>query len=55
VISGTGDPLVPVQNARLLARQIPHARLELIPGGGHFWLLEQPEASAALVEAFLSG
>jgi poly(3-hydroxyoctanoate) depolymerase len=44
-----------VQNARLLARQIPRARLELIPGGGHFWLLEQPEASAALVEAFLSG
>ena len=55
VMSGTGDPLVPVQNARLLARQIPQARLELIPGGGHFWILEQPEASAALLEAFLSG
>jgi poly(3-hydroxyoctanoate) depolymerase len=55
VLSGTGDPLVPVQNAYLLARQIPRARLELIPGGGHFWTLEQPEASAALVEEFLSG
>jgi pimeloyl-ACP methyl ester carboxylesterase len=55
VLSGTGDPLVPVQNAQLLARQIPRARLELIPGGGHFWTLEQPEASAALVEEFLSG
>jgi poly(3-hydroxyalkanoate) depolymerase len=55
VLSGTGDPLVPVQNAHLLARQIPRARLELIPGGGHFWILEQPEASAALVEEFLSG
>jgi poly(3-hydroxyalkanoate) depolymerase len=55
VLSGTGDPLVPVQNAHLLARQIPHARLELIPGGGHFWILEQPEASAALVEEFFSG
>jgi poly(3-hydroxyalkanoate) depolymerase len=54
VLSGTGDPLVPVQNAHLLARQIPRARLALIPGGGHFWTLEQPEASAALVEEFLS-
>ncbi len=55
VFSGTEDPLVPVQNAQLLARQIPRARLELIPGGGHFWMLEQPEASAALVDEFLSG
>ncbi len=55
VFSGNQDPLVPVQNAHLLARQIPRARLELIPGGGHFWMLEQPEASAALVDEFLSG
>jgi pimeloyl-ACP methyl ester carboxylesterase len=44
-----------VQNARLLARQIPDARLELIPGGGHLWLLEHPETSAALIDGFLSG
>jgi pimeloyl-ACP methyl ester carboxylesterase len=55
VISGTDDPLVPVQNAHLLARQIPGARLKLIPGGGHLWMLEQPEASAALVDEFLAG
>jgi poly(3-hydroxyalkanoate) depolymerase len=55
VFSGADDPLVPVQNAHLLARQIPNARLELIPGGGHLWMLEQPEASAGLVDEFLSG
>jgi poly(3-hydroxyoctanoate) depolymerase len=55
VLSGADDPLVPVQNARLLARQIPHARLELIPDAGHLWMLEHPEASAALVGEFLSG
>ena len=55
VVSGTADPLVPVQNAQLLARQIPHARLELIPGGGHLWLLEHPEASADLIGGFLAG
>lgn len=55
VFSGAEDPLVPVQNAHLLARQIPGARLKLIPGGGHLWMLEHPEASAALVDEFLSG
>jgi pimeloyl-ACP methyl ester carboxylesterase len=55
VVSGAADPLVPVQNARLLARQIPDARLELIPGGGHLWLLEHAETSAALIDGFLSG
>jgi pimeloyl-ACP methyl ester carboxylesterase len=44
-----------VHNARLLARQIPHAQLELVPDAGHLWMLEQPEASAALVGEFLSG
>jgi poly(3-hydroxyalkanoate) depolymerase len=55
VVSGADDPLVPVQNAHLLARRIPNARLELIPDGGHLWMLEHPEASAALVDRFLSG
>ncbi len=55
VLSGAEDPLVPIQNAHLLARRIPDARLKLIPGGGHLWMLEQPEASAALVDEFLSG
>lgn len=55
VLSGADDPLVPVQNAQMLARRIPHAPLELIPHGGHLWMLERPEASAALVGEFLSG
>jgi pimeloyl-ACP methyl ester carboxylesterase len=55
VVSGAEDPLVPVRNAELLARGIPGARLELIPGGGHLWMLEQPGASAALVDGFLAG
>lgn len=55
VVSGAADPLVPVPNARLLAGQIPHARLELVPDGGHLWLLEHPEASARLIDGFLTG
>jgi poly(3-hydroxyalkanoate) depolymerase len=55
VFCGTQDPLVPVQNAHLLAHRIPRARLELISRGGHLWMLEHPEVSAALVDEFLSG
>jgi len=35
VIHGSDDPLVPVPAAHDLARHIPHAQLEIIPGMGH--------------------
>jgi pimeloyl-ACP methyl ester carboxylesterase len=54
VIGGDDDPLVPVRNARILAHRIPHARLNVVPGGGHLWMLEHPELCAALIAAFLS-
>jgi poly(3-hydroxyoctanoate) depolymerase len=54
VVSGDDDPLVPLQNARMLAERIPHATLAVIPGGGHLWMLEVPDRSAALVTQFLS-
>ena len=54
VISGTDDPLIPVENARLLANRIPGARLTVVDGGGHLWLLEHANAAAALVDEFLS-
>ena len=53
VISGTDDPLVPWQNAKMLARLLPHATLCIIPGGGHLWLLDHATSSAALIERFL--
>jgi poly(3-hydroxyalkanoate) depolymerase len=54
VVSGDDDPIVPVVNARLMARLIPNARLHIIPGGGHLVLLEQPANVAALVSDFLT-
>ncbi|HEU5266021.1 MAG TPA: alpha/beta fold hydrolase [Jatrophihabitans sp.] len=53
VISGDDDPLVPMKNARVLAGRIRHARLQVIPHGGHLWLLEHADASAALIAEFL--
>jgi pimeloyl-ACP methyl ester carboxylesterase len=54
VVSGADDPLVPVENGRLLAERIPGARLTVIDGGGHLWLLEHADAAATLVDEFLS-
>jgi poly(3-hydroxyoctanoate) depolymerase len=54
VVSGDDDPLVPLQNARILAERIPNARLVVIPGGGHLWMLELPDRSAGVVRQFLS-
>jgi poly(3-hydroxyoctanoate) depolymerase len=54
VISGVDDPLVPTKNAHVLAKRIPDARLNLIPGGGHLWLIEHASASAATVDEFLA-
>ena len=54
VMAGDDDPIIPLANARILARRIPHARLEVLTGGGHLFLLEEPEHSAALVSEFLA-
>jgi pimeloyl-ACP methyl ester carboxylesterase len=54
VLAGDDDPIVPAINGRILARVIPNARLEIIRGGGHLFLLERPTEIAALVADFLT-
>lgn len=53
VLSGDDDPIIPVANAHLLTRMIPHARLHLYPGG-HLAVLTESDDLAPVVEAFLS-
>jgi poly(3-hydroxyalkanoate) depolymerase len=53
VLSGDDDPIVPLANGRILARRIPDARLHVVPGGGHLFLLERPAEVADLVATFL--
>jgi poly(3-hydroxyalkanoate) depolymerase len=53
VLVGDDDPIVPVVNGKILTRVIPHARLEIIRGGGHLLLLERPTEIAAIVADFL--
>lgn len=53
VLSGDDDPIVPPANGRILARRIPDARLHIVPGGGHLFILERPAEIADLVAEFL--
>jgi pimeloyl-ACP methyl ester carboxylesterase len=51
VLHGTDDPLLPVGNARILAERIPGAKLVLLEGARHAYLLEkQAEADTAVLD-----
>jgi poly(3-hydroxyoctanoate) depolymerase len=54
VLAGDDDPIVPLVNARILAHRIPDARLHVVSGGGHLFLLERPAEVAGLVTGFLT-
>jgi poly(3-hydroxyalkanoate) depolymerase len=54
VLAGDEDPLVPLVNARLLARLLPDARMHVVSGGGHLFLLDQPDDVVDVIQRFLS-
>ncbi len=53
VIAGDDDPIVPMLNGYLLSRLIRDARLHVVRGGGHLFLLERPAEMAGVVTDFL--
>jgi poly(3-hydroxyalkanoate) depolymerase len=53
VLTGDDDPIIRVANARVLARLIPKARLVVLPGAGHLFLIDQAADSARLIRQFL--
>ncbi len=54
VLAGDDDPIVPLVNGRILVHRIPDARLHVVRGGGHLFLLERPAETADLVAQFLA-
>lgn len=50
VVVGTRDVLTPPHMARVIAREIPGAELELLPGCGHMVMLERPGELCDLLE-----
>lgn len=53
VMTGDDDPIIPLINGRILTWRIPRAHLHIVRGGGHLFLLEEPETSAATIVQFL--
>ena len=54
VINGEAETVVIPTVARYIVEHNPRARLHLIPGGRHFWNLEEPEACNALLLKLLA-
>jgi pimeloyl-ACP methyl ester carboxylesterase len=54
VIHGETDQLVPVENGRIVARAIPHARLVTIPHASHIFFTDQLEAASRALLEFLA-
>jgi 3-oxoadipate enol-lactonase len=53
VISGAEDRLIPPENSRRIAKAIPGAELNLLPGAAHyFWIEKARETAQALVDFF---
>ena len=53
VLAGDDDPLVPVANGQILARLIRDARLVVVRGGGHLFLLQLAPEMATLIADFV--
>lgn len=53
IVHGDDDPLVPLVNARYLARSIPNATLRVIRGAGHLLLFDEAARVGPVIEAFL--
>jgi poly(3-hydroxyalkanoate) depolymerase len=54
ILSADDDPIIPLANARLLAWRLPNATLEVVPRGGHLFLLTHADSVAPRIAAFLA-
>ena len=53
IIAGTADQIIPLEDSQYLHEQITGSQLVKIEGGGHLVTLEQPQAVASAVQAWL--
>jgi pimeloyl-ACP methyl ester carboxylesterase len=54
VMTGDADKLVPPANSDILAKLIPGARKEIIPGGSHVFFTERAAEASAPILGFLA-
>ena len=55
VLSADDDPIAPLVNAKMIASRLPGARLHVVAGGGHLFIMTHVAEIAPLVERFLGG
>lgn len=55
IVAGADDQVVPPVNAEFLDQRLPHSRVDLIAGAGHFCWEERPAEYAALVTGWWAG
>jgi pimeloyl-ACP methyl ester carboxylesterase len=53
IVVGDDDPLVPLSNPMLMASRMPDARIMVVPGEGHFLLLDRDGAALPPIREFL--
>jgi poly(3-hydroxyalkanoate) depolymerase len=53
IVAGDDDPSVPLLNARMLAARLPDARVHVVRGGGHLFLLDEPDSALGEIRGFL--
>ncbi len=54
ILTGKEDALVVPENSKILAERIPRSRLEIVPGGGHQFMIERPKEVNRIVLEFLN-
>jgi pimeloyl-ACP methyl ester carboxylesterase len=54
ILSGRCDRLVPPANGILMARELPHSRLVLVPGEGHLLLFDAASAALPILADFFA-
>jgi 3-oxoadipate enol-lactonase len=52
VVHGENDRLIPKENGELIAREIPEARLHLIPHAGHYYSTDEPSVDGVIADFF---
>jgi pimeloyl-ACP methyl ester carboxylesterase len=55
VLAGDDDPLVPTVNSLIFTRLMPDCRRHVVRGGGHLFLIDEPESVAGVIDGFLGG
>ena len=53
VLAGDADPVYPIENAMILGRSIPKARVEVLRDGGHLFVMDSASEIAPSINAFL--